>query len=204
MEATSTQLFTQPPNARMMILRGVVSVAFGILALLWPAPGLLAIAMIFGIYALANGITTMATGVRRGKEGRSWGLLVFEGILGIGAAAVTLFWPGITLFVLSFFVGIWALAVGVLEIIGAFQLTRLFANVTTGGRVLMGIVGLLSIALGAAIFVYPGLGTVTLLTLVAAYALISGAVMIGLGFQANRMNRNRQEPPEIHEIPRAA
>lgn len=205
MEATiENVLLKRPLNPQMLILRGILSVGFGILALLWPAPGLLAIAVIFGAYALANGIATIATGVRRGREGRSWGLLVFEGILGLGAGVVTLFYPAITLFALSVFVGVWAVAIGVVELVGAFQLQKVDTEITTGARVLMGIVGLLSLALGGAVFLYPGLGTVTLLTLVATYAIISGFFMIGLGSQINRTRSRRPPDIEEREFPKAA
>jgi len=200
MEEVVTQTMVSPPQSgRLLVLRGIVSLALGILALIWPAPGLLAITVLFGAYALANGIVTLAVGARSGKQGRTWGFFVVEGVIGIAAGAVTLFWPAMTLFILSMFAGVWALAVGILEVVSAFAFDR--AQITAGGKILLAIAGILSLALGITVFRYPGLGAMTLLSFVAGYALIFGALMIALGAQSQRTKR--QQPP-VQQYPRAA
>jgi len=64
--------------------------------------------------------------------GNVWGLLELSvaepqrilGLLGIVAGVLTLFWPGMTALVLLFFIGSWAAAIGVMQIIGAIRLRK--------------------------------------------------------------------------------
>lgn len=182
-------------NPRFMILRGVVSVLFGILALAWPGPGLLAIAFLYGAYAFSDGILAITTGIRRGKQHESWGLPIVEGILGVGAGIITVLWPGITLLVLSILVGVWALSTGVLEVLAALNLRNYFPEASGAGRVLLGVAGLLSIALGVIIFMMPAMGAITLLTLVASYSIIFGMILMGLGFRLHRERKIAERPP---------
>ena len=106
---------------------------------------------------------------------------MLEGMLGVAAGIVTLLWPGITLFVLSIMVGVWALITGAAEITGSFELSRIFPTASTTGRILLGLSGLVSIALGVAILVWPALGAITLITMVAVYALVFGVMFVALG-----------------------
>src|SRR4051794_25680509 len=80
--------YTLNPNS--LILRGTLSIAFGFLAFIWPGPGLLAIAFLYGAYAFMDGTLAIATGIRQGRRGESWALPIFEGVLGVGAGIVTL------------------------------------------------------------------------------------------------------------------
>jgi uncharacterized membrane protein HdeD (DUF308 family) len=184
-------------NPSTLILRGVFSIIFGILALAWPVPGFYTITLMFAVYAFISGTLSVATGVRRGQRHESWAIPVLEGCLGIAAGAITVLWPGITLFALSVLVGVWALMSGVLEL--AFSLARqpfFFASkASQGGRILLGLAGVFSIALAVAIFIFPAIGAITLLTLVASYALIFGTLFVGLGVRLQRDERKiKQEP----------
>lgn len=180
-------------NAGPLIFRGVISILFGVLALAWPGPGLLAIAVLYGAYAFTDGVFAIATGIRRSRRHESWALPIFEGILGVGAGVFTFFWPGLTLFVLSLIIGCWAVMSGVVEIGAAFKLKTIFPDASKTGRVLLGIGGAFSVLLGITIFAAPAVGIVALLTLVASYALIFGALMTGLGLRLRRDQR------ELHE-----
>src|SRR4051812_11462928 len=130
-------------NPRALILRGILSLAFGLAVLMWPGPGLLAVALVYGAYAFADGILSLAAGIRRERRHESWGLPILQGLLGIAVGLVTFFMPGITLFALSMLVGIWALVLGGLEIATAFELK----HAAGGSRMLLGIAGGLSVAL---------------------------------------------------------
>jgi uncharacterized membrane protein HdeD (DUF308 family) len=185
-------------NPRVLIFRGVISILFGILAFVMPGPGLLAIAVLFGAYALTDGIFAIATGFRRGRNGESWGFPIFEGVLGVGAGVFTFFWPGLTLYVLGLIVGAWAAITGAVEIAGAFRLKTYFPKASTVGRVCLGIGGVISLALAATIFAAPAVGILALLTLIASYAIVFGVLMLGLGVRLRKDERDVS-----HEIPPA-
>jgi uncharacterized membrane protein HdeD (DUF308 family) len=185
-------------NPRALIFRGVISLLFGILALAMPGPGLLAIAIFYGAYAFTDGIFAFATGFRRGRNGESWGFPIFEGVLGVGAGVFTFFWPGLTLYVLSLIVGFWAATTGVVEIVGAFKLKTYYPQASTVGRICLGIAGLISVALGVTIFAVPAVGMVALLAMIAGYAIVFGALMLGLGVHLRKDERHA-----THEVPPA-
>lgn len=170
----------------LLIARGIFSILFGILALWWPGATLLTIAILYGAYALADGILAITGGVRSGIHHKPWGWAIIEGILGVGAGVVTFLWPGITIFVLSVLVGAWALVTGLVELTAAFRLSRVFPAAAPLSKILLGLTGVLSIALGVVILVWPALGAATLITLVAVYAIFFGALYTGLGIQLRR------------------
>ena len=180
-------------NPRLLVLRGVLSVAFAVLMFAWPGPGLLAIALLFGAYAFVDGVSAIATGVRRGRRG--WVLPVLEGIAGIAAGVITALWPSITILVLSIFMGAWALTTGVLELVAAVSLADVMGRPVRGPRVLLAIAGALSIALGILIFARPAAGPIALLTFVGTYCFLFGIVLIALGARLSRAKRV-EEPGE--------
>ena len=160
-----------------MIVRGIIGVMFGIIAFLWPGLTLTALVLLFGAYALLDGIANVAHGVSSARSGHGW-ILLLEGIVGVGAGIVTFLWPAITLLVLVMVIGVWAVVRGALEIAAAIRLRHVIS-----GEWLLALAGLLSIALGVLFFIYPLTGAVVLAWWVGAYALIAGIVLIALGFK---------------------
>src|SRR5512139_2152735 len=114
--------FTQ--NWWTFAVRGVVAVIFGVLALIWPGQALQALVLVFGAYALVDGIFAIFAGIAaRGYFDRWWAVLL-EGVAGIVIGLLTFFWPSITAFVLLYFIAAWALITGIFEIVTAIQLRR--------------------------------------------------------------------------------
>jgi uncharacterized membrane protein HdeD (DUF308 family) len=66
----------------MFLFRGIAAILFGILTLVWPNITLVVLVLLFGIFAVISGITAVAAALRN-REEQGWGLLLFEGILGI-------------------------------------------------------------------------------------------------------------------------
>jgi uncharacterized membrane protein HdeD (DUF308 family) len=98
-------------------LRGALAVAFGVVALIWPDITLHALVLLFGFYALVDGLLALAAllvGGRLVADRRGW--LVVEGIAGIVAGVVSFLWPGITALVLLYLIAVWAIATGLLEV----------------------------------------------------------------------------------------
>lgn len=161
------------------LLRGLVALAFGISLLALPRAGIATLVILFGAFALADGVLTIVQGLRYShpRSGRWWWLLV-QGVAGAAVGLITLFYPGITAFVLGVFIGAWAVITGVLEIAAAFQMRR---NVP--GEIFMILGGLLSIVLGAVIYIFPGLGLLAVVWVVAFYAILSGFTLLMLAFR---------------------
>src|SRR6266567_3146496 len=104
-------------NVRTMFLfRGIAAILFGILTFVWPNLTLSVLVLLFGVFAVVSGITAVAAAVRN-REEQGWGLLLFEGILGILAGVVALVWPNITALAFLYLLAAWAIITGIMELV---------------------------------------------------------------------------------------
>lgn len=176
-------------NWRLLVVRGVLAVLFGVMALLWPGLTLLVLVLFFGAYALLDGIAALVSTVS-GSHGRDrWWTLLLEGVVGVAAGVITLFWPGITELALLAVIAFWALATGVLEIVAAIRLRR-----EIEGEWILGLAGALSVLFGLLIVVTPRAGALALVWLIAGYAITFGVLMIALGLQLRTWSRQPHGP----------
>jgi uncharacterized membrane protein HdeD (DUF308 family) len=163
-----------------LVFRGVVSIIFGVLAFAWPEATLVALTLLFGAYAFVDGITAMIVAIQHGPHPHRW-LLVVDGLIGIAAGIVTLFWPGITLLALIFVIGIRFILSGALQIAAAIQFKGELRV-----PVLYGLAGIASIILGVLAFIVPGITALVMVTMLAAFALVFGVMMLVLAFRVRR------------------
>lgn len=169
-----------------LAVRGVIAILFGIAILLAPGIALAVLVLLWGAYALVDGVFAVIAGFR-GREGnRNWWVTVLEGVVGIIAGIVTFFMPGITALVLLYIISAWAIITGVLEIVAAIQLRK-----EIEGEFWLGLSGVASILFGILLFLFPREGILTLLTVLAAYSIVFGIVMIMLAFRV----RDQAERP---------
>lgn len=170
--------FALTRNWWMLVVRGVLAALFGIMSLFWPGITLMVLVLFFGIYALLDGIAAMASAVTGHREPARWWALLLEGVVGIGAGLITLFWPGITAIALLAVIAVWAIATGVFEIITAIRVRE-----HVEGEWVMALAGVLSVLFGGLIVAMPGAGALAVVWLIGAYAILFGALLIMLGFQ---------------------
>ena len=165
-------------NWGWVALRGVVAVLFGIFAFVWPGKTLAAVVLVFGAFALADGILSLIAAFKVRDQGKPFWSLVIVGLLGIAAGAATFFWPGMTALVLVTFIGAWALVMGIFEIVAAIRLRK-----EIEGEWLMGLSGLLSVLFGLFVLFQPGAGALALIWVIGGYALFFGCLLIVLAFK---------------------
>lgn len=171
----------------ILLVRGLLAIALGIIALLFPAAMALVIALLFGAYALVDGIIAIAAALRMSHaEGRWWWLLV-EGIIGVAFGIAALVWPAISLFALVYLMAFWALATGITAITTAWRLRSVVR-----GEWLWIAGGIVSIVFGVGILLAPGLGALALVVVFAWYAIFFGIAFIGV---ALRLRGHRANAP---------
>jgi uncharacterized membrane protein HdeD (DUF308 family) len=180
---TPSMLSTLSENWWALALRGLLAVLFGLAAFLLPLDTLEAVGRLFGAYAILEGVLVILIGIR---GTRKRGALFVEGASGIVAGLAALVWPSITALVLLYVVAIWAILSGVAEIIAAVALRR-----EIEGEWALFLAGILSVALGLAIAVLPGVGLLSLVWLVGLYALAVGVALIALAFRVRGMQGRR-------------
>ena len=105
----------------VLLLRGVLAIIFGIVALTYPGMTLASLVLCFAAFAFVDGISNVFHAFSGRKENESWWVLLFEGLLGITFGVITFQAPGITAMLLLLYIGFWAIAIGVLRIILAVR-----------------------------------------------------------------------------------
>ncbi len=166
-----------------LIVRGVLALAVGVIALAWPQVTVLALVILFAVYAfIAAGLQAMRA-FSSGKAGPVIGHLLL-GLVDIAAGVVALAWPGPTALVLVLIVGIWAIIAGLVEIAAAFQ-----AGEPAGTRAMFILGGLVSAAFGVVLCARPGLGAITLALLFGLFNLIYGAWALVQGIELRRTRK---------------
>ena len=162
-------------------INGLLAIALGVLILVWPGISVYALTIFFGAYALASGLVGLAMAFSSDAKGeRGW--LIFSSLLGIAVGVIVLVWPGISALALLYVIGIYAVALGILAIGGAFWLP-----ISGGDTALMILSGLVSIFFGIVIFAKPGTGVLVTLALIAAFALITGITEVVVAIGGERL-----------------
>ena len=163
-----------------LILLGILAVIVGVIAIAWPGVTILALVILFAVYAFMAAGLQAARAFSSRNAGPVFGHLLL-GLIDLAAGVVALVWPGPTALVLVLVVGIWAFIGGCLEIFAAFG-----SGETAGTRALFILGGLVSIAFGVVIFARPNVGAVTLALLFGLFSLTYGFSQIVTGVQARR------------------
>jgi uncharacterized membrane protein HdeD (DUF308 family) len=159
-------------------LRGLFAVLFGIFAFIWPGITLAVLVLVWGAYAIADGVMALIAAYTMHEEGKPMGSLIIVGILGIAAGVVTFLWPAMTALVLLLFIASWAVLMGIFEIAAAIRLRKHIEN-----EWLLALSGVVSIAFGVLMFLQPGAGALTVVWLIGSFSLIFGILLIVLGFK---------------------
>jgi uncharacterized membrane protein HdeD (DUF308 family) len=164
----------------LVLIRGILAIAFGVIALIAPGAALTAIAIVFGAFALIEGITTVAHGIRVRKSNPRWGWLVAEGVLAALAGLAALILPGVVGafggLVVLWTIVIWSIVSGIMGL-------RSAAGAMSGRGKTWGIVaGILSLVFGVilavAVLLTPGATLLSLIWTVGIYAILSGIALI--------------------------
>lgn len=163
-----------------LILRGLLALGIGVVALAWPGVTVLGLVILFAVYALiAAGLQALRAFSSR-TAGPVFGHLLLA-LVDIAAGLVALAWPGPTALVLVLLIASWAIVTGALEFFAGFR-----AGEQAGARAMFILGGLVSVAFGVVLFARPGMGTITLALLFGLFNMISGSWMLVRGIEMRR------------------
>jgi len=157
-------------------LRGLAAILFGVLAFVWPGMTLAVLVLLFGAYALVDGVLTLIAAFRGGVQHRI--VMLVEGVVSVLAGLAAFVWPGLTALVLLYIIAFWAIVTGVLEIVAAIRVRRAISNE-------LGLVigGVLSVVFGVVLLIAPGAGALAVIFLIGAYAVVFGIALLGLAWR---------------------
>ncbi len=162
-------------------LRGLCALIFGLLALVMPAATLAVLVLLWGAYALVDGVLALVAGVRMREHGKPLWPLIIVGLVGIAAGIVTFFWPGVTALTLIFIIGSWAIAIGVFQVMAAIRLRKQIQ-----GEWVHALSGLLSIVFGLLVVLRPGAGAIALTWLIGWFAICFGVLLLVVAFRLRK------------------
>jgi uncharacterized membrane protein HdeD (DUF308 family) len=176
----------------LVLLRGVVAIMFGILAFTQPAMSTMALVLLVGAFMLADGVLGTWAAISSRKVYDDWWLLLLWGLTGIVAGGLTFFVPQITALVIMFYIAVWAIATGVLQIVAAIRLRK-----EIKGEWLLVLGGLASVAFGVALLAQPAAGALILLWLIASFALAFGILQVAFAFRLRKFAKQFAGTPPI-------
>jgi uncharacterized membrane protein HdeD (DUF308 family) len=160
-----------------IVLRGVIAVLFGVVALAAPVAVLLSLAFLFGIYMLVDGVIGLVASVRAVVAHGHWGALLAEAVLNILMGLIALFIPGAAVLAFVLLMAAWALVSGGLMLAAA---VRLHAS---HGSWWLGLGGVASLIWGVLLVAAPLMGAVVLTWWLGIYAIVFGIALLACGWR---------------------
>jgi uncharacterized membrane protein HdeD (DUF308 family) len=169
-----------------LLLRGLSALVFGVVTLLQPVVTLTWLLMFFAFYSLADGFLGVWTAIAGRKEDDHWGVMLLWGLVGIVVGILVLTSPGVTVLALLFYIAIWAIATGILEIVAAIRLRK-----EIEGEWLLILGGLASVAFGVFLMAHPEAGAISLVWLIGSFAILIGIILTLLSFKVRKLGSKK-------------
>jgi uncharacterized membrane protein HdeD (DUF308 family) len=157
-----------------------------LLTLFLPGITLVTLVLLFGAYALVDGVFNVIAFFRVASH--QWALLI-EGVVGIVAGVITFAMPAITAIALLYLIAFWAILTGIFEIVAGIRLRKAIAN-----EWLLLMMGVLSLLFGFLILFAPGAGALAIMLWIGAYALVFGVFLLALAFRLRGHRRLIAQP----------
>ena len=166
------------------VVRGLVAIALGIFALVWPIATIAALVLVFGAVAVADGILAIGAAIAARKLISDWWVLLVQGFVGIAIGVLTLVYPAITAFAFVFLMAVWAIGLGLLQIVAAVTLRR-----DIPGGWWLALAGVLGVAFGILLVSNPIGGGLAVVWLIGVFAIAWGVMQMVGGFDLRRFTR---------------
>lgn len=173
-------------NWWLVALRGVVALIFGVLTTFRPGVTLAALILLFGAYAIVNGIFTVVVAIAHHRGEPHWVSLLVSGVLSVALGIVAFVMPRLTALSLLYIIAAWAIVTGVSEVATAIRLRRVIT-----GEWLLVIAGVLSVLFGVFLVLFPGAGALAVTLWIGTYAVMLGILLIALAFRLRSWGRAR-------------
>lgn len=167
-------------NWWLLLIRGLLAIAFGLLAVLWPAITLLALVLLYGAFALADGVVALFAAIKGGSVAPRW-WLALVGISGLLFGALTLFLPKITGLVLLWLIAGWSIIGGIMQIIGAIRIRK---EINNEWLLIAG--GVLAVLFGLVLFARPGAGALGVAFAIGVFAIAYGILLVSFSLKLRK------------------
>lgn len=166
----------------VLVLRGVLAILLGVLALANPGTTAATLVLWIAIFLIIDGALALLTTTARWKEREDKWLHVAEGVLSILLGILILNAPEMTLFLVVLYAAVWSIMAGITRIAMAIQLRK-----EIEGETWLALSGLLSIVFGILVIAQPGIGLATIMWMLGLFLILAGVVLIALGLKVKKL-----------------
>lgn len=160
----------------LILLRGIIAILFGIMAIISVEFTLLFLVYLFGAYVLLDGILAIIVALQERKTTTAWLVIFVIGIVGIVVGILSFIHPGNVALLIFYLVAAWLIIAGFFSVVSAILRA-------TGRELLQIIGGILSIIVGIVFFFHPAASVLSIVWLLGVFALVYGIIQIVRAFQ---------------------
>ncbi len=166
---------------KVLLLRGVLGILLGIIAIAAPIVTAVAFALLWGLWALVDGFGLLAQAFHPDSPRTGRLLLVLLAVIALVAGVIAVTRPGMTAVALTWVLGLWLVVRGLFEVAGALAATA------STPRALLVASGLVDLLLGGLFVLNPGRGVVGIALLLGIIAIVWGVVFVAMAFVVRRV-----------------
>jgi uncharacterized membrane protein HdeD (DUF308 family) len=170
-------------NWWMFLVRGIVAILLGLIALFWPEVAILSLVLIVGVFALFSGIFAMISAFTSNAKSENWSWLILEGIFGIGLGILSIFQPQAMAKAWLILIAAWLIVSGIFQIITAIAIRKVIE-----GEFWMILGGSISLLFGFLILFAPSMGVAAIGIIIGLFAILFGIVCILFAISLKRHN----------------
>lgn len=161
-----------------LLVRGIIAVVFGIIAMIWPAATVAAAAVLLAVWLLLDGVIAVVRAIMMSQRPTADRVLVgIIGLIGVAAGIFGLTYPFVAVQAVGILFAIWLIAAGITEVILGWRIRNYIS-----GEWLIIAAGVLSVIVGVVVLVVPGLALGAFVIMIAIAALIWGVSSIIAAF----------------------
>lgn len=164
------------------LVRGVITVIFGVAAVFWPGLTIATLVYLFGAFVLVSGIVTIINGILDVKNNLTWFLTILVGGFELGVGVYLLRHPLLSFLTLILLIGFVLIARGIIEIVHA-----LLESTSATTRTLDILSGLFALAVGIFILFQKASASVAFVWLLGFYAIVVGCMRVSVAIEARRL-----------------
>jgi uncharacterized membrane protein HdeD (DUF308 family) len=161
-----------------LAVRGVLAIVLGLIAFLQPGVFLTSLVLLFGAYALVDGVFAIIAGLRAARRHERWWPLALEGLVDIVTGLVVVLLVGAATLAFLYLIAAWSIVTGLFRIAAAVRLRKQIE-----GEWLLIANGVLAVIFGVVIALSPMAGLVAVAWIIGMYAILFGIILLALGFR---------------------
>jgi len=164
-----------------LVIRGLAAILFALLCLFWTKDVLNLLVILFGVFIFIEGLVTIFGGFNASKEHSEWWIYLVRGLAGMFIGLLVFFWPAITAAVLVYLIAVWAIVMGIIELLLSSKFVKEISM-----KWILTFIGIFSLAIGFIILFYPYTSLLTIVWIIGLFTLISGIGLIAFGLQVKK------------------